>query len=93
MCLGLTWWREIAKICDGVGGCWFEKSVLKKVGNGLHSYFWYDPWLGGTPLCVRFKSLLDLAENKLTMVTTMVSLGVGCRGLGIRGCGRGRRSC
>ena len=35
---------------DGVGGNWFEESVSKMVGNGLHSYFWYDPWLGGTPL-------------------------------------------
>lgn len=71
-----TWWREIAKIRDrvgGVGGNWFEVSVSKKVGNGLHSYFWYDPWLGGTPLCVWFRHLFDLAKNKLNTVADMFS--------------------
>jgi len=78
--LGSTWWREIARICDEVGGVrgsWFEESVSKKVGNGLHSYFWYDQWLGGAPLCVRFRRLFNLAENKSSMVVDIFSLGWG----------------
>ncbi|GAU25491.1 hypothetical protein TSUD_218630 [Trifolium subterraneum] len=44
---GSSWWREIAKIRDGVGGLgsgWFRESVVKRVGNGAETFFWTDPW-------------------------------------------------
>jgi hypothetical protein len=60
-----TWWREIVRIRDGVGGLsdnWFGESVTRKVGDGSYALFWFDPWLGGIPLCERFGRLFDLAE-------------------------------
>ncbi|MCI56430.1 putative non-LTR retroelement reverse transcriptase related protein, partial [Trifolium medium] len=50
---GSSWWREIVSIRDGrgdLGGGWFGECVSKKVGDGLYSFFWTDPWLGGIPL-------------------------------------------
>ncbi|KAK2457253.1 hypothetical protein QL285_004548 [Trifolium repens] len=48
---------------------------MKKVGDGSDTYFWFDPWLGGVPLCERFGRLFDLAENKSSTVAEMFSLG------------------
>lgn len=39
---GSLWWREVAKICDGVGvdgGRWFEDSIKRRVGNGVDTFF------------------------------------------------------
>ncbi|GAU32659.1 hypothetical protein TSUD_218360 [Trifolium subterraneum] len=58
---GSSWWREIAKIWDGVGGLgrrWFRESVVKRVGNGAEKFFWTDPCcdvfygVGGRGRCV-----------------------------------------
>ncbi|MCI60662.1 hypothetical protein A2U01_0081918, partial [Trifolium medium] len=49
---GSSWLREIVSICDGrgdLGGGWFGECVSKKVGDGLDTFFWTDPWLGGIP--------------------------------------------
>ncbi|MCI03757.1 cysteine-rich receptor-like protein kinase, partial [Trifolium medium] len=73
-----SWWREIVRIRDGIGGLaggWFGESILKKAGDGSDTLFWTDPWLGGSPLCERFRRLFDLAENKSSSVAEMASLG------------------
>jgi len=60
-----TWWREIAKIRDGVDsevGGWFADSVYKKVGNGSNTLFWHNRWLGNVPLCRRFSRLFDYSR-------------------------------
>ncbi|MCH92232.1 beta-glucan-binding protein, partial [Trifolium medium] len=63
-------------IRDGVGGVgWFGESVSKKVGGGIDTLFWIDLWLGGIPLCVRFRRLFDLAEDKSGTIAEMSSLG------------------
>ncbi|GAU34960.1 hypothetical protein TSUD_312910 [Trifolium subterraneum] len=75
---GSSWWREIAKIRDDVGGLgsgWFRESVVKKVGNRAETFFWTNPWLGGSPLCERFGRLFGLAENKSCSVAEMFSMG------------------
>jgi len=54
------WWREVARIRDGVGvvegvwsdGVWIEECISKKVGNRMDIFFWTDQWLEGIPcLC------------------------------------------
>jgi hypothetical protein len=75
---GSFWWREVARIRDGVGAAgegWFAERVTQKVGNGADTLFWYDRWLGGSPLCERFSRLFDLAEDKAISVATLLSLG------------------
>jgi len=73
-----TWWRELAKIRDGVegvGGSWFADSVVCKVGKGTNVSFWKDRWLGKVPLCQRFSRLFDLSLYKSSTVAEMFSLG------------------
>ncbi|KAK2426689.1 hypothetical protein QL285_025332 [Trifolium repens] len=73
-----SWWREIVNIRDGVGGIgggWFRECVSRKVGDVSDTLFRIDPWLGGDPLCERFRRLFDLAENKSCTVAEMFSAG------------------
>jgi len=73
-----SWWREIAKIRDGVGndmGGWFADRVTRKVWEGTNTLFWQDRWLRDVPLCRRFRRLFDLSLNKLSTVAGMFSLG------------------
>jgi len=72
-------WREVAQIRNGdscVRGDWFGECVLKKVGDGSDTLFWFDKWLGLVPLCVRYCRLFDLYENKSITVANLFSLGV-----------------
>ncbi|KEH35150.1 hypothetical protein MTR_3g081050 [Medicago truncatula] len=72
------WWREVGRICDGVsdiGGGWFGDSVRRRVGDGAATLFWSHRWIGGSPLCVQFPRLFDLAENKTITVASLFSLG------------------
>jgi len=39
------WWREVARIRDGVGEggvSWFSERVSRKVGDGVDTMFWCD---------------------------------------------------
>jgi len=77
---------------DGEGR--FAERVTIKVGDGAGTFFWYDRWLGGIPLCRCFSRLFDLVENKSIMVATLFSLGweEGVRrGSGGGDCGHGNR--
>jgi len=94
-----SWWKEVASIRDGlgeVGEGWFRDNVERKVGDGIDTSFWLDPWVGDAPLCVRYGRVFDLAVNKSISVADMCVLGWeegGRRGSGVEGCGPGRRSC
>ncbi|RHN70051.1 putative reverse transcriptase zinc-binding domain-containing protein [Medicago truncatula] len=73
-----SWWKEVASIRDGLGDVgegWFRDNVERKVGDGVDTIFWLDPWVGDVPLCVRFGRLLDLAVNKSISVADMFELG------------------
>ncbi|GAU36561.1 hypothetical protein TSUD_277670 [Trifolium subterraneum] len=72
-----SWGREIVRIRDGVadiGGRWFGESVVRKVGDGVGTFFWTDTWLEGIPLCERFQRLFDLTINKSRSVFGCVAL-------------------
>jgi hypothetical protein len=43
---GSSWWREIVRIQDQVGGSgggWFQESVARQVGDKVETFFWTDP--------------------------------------------------
>ncbi|GAU30108.1 hypothetical protein TSUD_295890 [Trifolium subterraneum] len=80
---GSPWWREIARIRDGGGeadGGWFGGHISRQVGDGSDTFFWTDPWVGGTPLSERFGRLFDLAVNKSVFVADMFQAGWGVGG-------------
>jgi hypothetical protein len=43
---------------------WFLRDVTKKLGNGLHTCFWSDVWVGETPLKDRFPRLFSISTQK-----------------------------
>jgi len=45
---------------------------VKKGGDGPDTLFWFDIWLGLVPLCVRFRRLFDLYENKSITVANLL---------------------
>ncbi|CAJ2630083.1 unnamed protein product [Trifolium pratense] len=80
---GSTWWREIVSIREGVGvpeGRWFGDHVVRRVGDGVDTFFWTDTWLDETPLSERFGRLFELAETKLVTVSEMFHRGWGTDG-------------
>ncbi|XP_039687924.1 uncharacterized protein [Medicago truncatula] len=73
-----SWWKEVAKIKDGVGEDdegWFVGKVSKLVGDGSNTLFWFDRWLGDVPFNRRFARLFDLTTNKMCTVADMYRLG------------------
>ncbi|CAJ2632912.1 unnamed protein product [Trifolium pratense] len=80
---GSSWWREIARIREGVdesGGRWFGEHVVRRVGDGSDTLFWTDPWLDEIPSCERFGRLYVLSETKSFTVAEMFTLGWGLDG-------------
>jgi len=72
------WWNNLININNGVGvggGWWFDDNVGRKVGDGAHTLFWWDPWIDELVLKNSFGRLFDLANNKMTMVAEIYSLG------------------
>jgi hypothetical protein len=72
------WWRSLCRVRGGVGegvGSWFENNVRRVVGDGKTTLFWFDHWVGETPLRFKFPRLFDLAINKECTVEEMEGLG------------------
>jgi hypothetical protein len=82
-----SWWKEVGRIREGsgdVGVRLFGDNVVRKVGDGTDTLFWSHRWLGGAALSERFPRLYELAENKMEIVASMFSLGLGQGGDGWR---------
>jgi len=50
--------------------------VSRRVGDGADTLFKHDRLIGGVPLCVCFRRLFNLAENKSITVADFFSLGL-----------------
>jgi len=50
------WWRDIFALRQAG---WFSDNVCRSLGNGKHTLFWSDVWIGGVSLSVRFSRLYD----------------------------------
>jgi len=59
----------------GVLGSWFSNNLRLNVGNDANTLFWLDRWMGDVPLCVRFRRLYELSENKMAIVAHMFGWG------------------
>jgi len=68
------WWCDIFALRQ-IG--WFSDNVCRSLGNGKHTLFWTDVWIGGLSLSVRFSRLYDLSMFKESSVFHMSHLGWG----------------
>ena len=70
----LVWWRMVCNVCEGIGeevGNWFDKNIRRVVGDGRETFFWYDKWVGDTPLRFKFPRLFELALEKESTMESM----------------------
>lgn len=41
---------------------WFELGMGKKVGSGVSTSFWGDPWLGSISLKIKFQRFFSISQ-------------------------------
>ncbi|MCH81438.1 ribonuclease H protein, partial [Trifolium medium] len=58
------WWKDICSIGCNLNDNWFVTNVAKKLGNGEHTSFWEDTWVGNTLLKDRFPRLYSASIQK-----------------------------
>jgi hypothetical protein len=58
------WWKDICGIGSNLGNDWLSTEIIRKMGNGAHTSFWKDCWLGSAPLCERFPRLFSISTQK-----------------------------
>jgi len=90
--LGSICWKDLMILIAGVGlgvGSWFNDNLGRVVDYGSFTLFWWDLWLEGGHLCVRFRLVFDLAENKLLTIEEISDLGWEVE----ENCGNGDNSC
>ncbi|XP_058786274.1 uncharacterized protein LOC131660925 [Vicia villosa] len=59
------WWKDLCSIgCADLGSPsnWFKSSISCKIGMGLFLEFWFDVWIGTTPLGIIFPDLFLLTD-------------------------------
>jgi hypothetical protein len=50
-------------LVEGVGR-WFDDNNRRVIGEGRNTLFWYDNWVGDTPLRFKFPRLFYLTVSK-----------------------------
>ncbi|GAU39871.1 hypothetical protein TSUD_69190 [Trifolium subterraneum] len=67
------WWKDVSLLGTSVevASDWFSDGVVKRVGDGNLSSFWFDPWVGGIPLKTRYQRLFQVSEQQLNLVDDM----------------------
>ena len=63
---GSVWWRDLGKVCEGVGGegGWFNHGVQRVVGDGRFVRFWEDVWVGDVSFSQRYGRLWSVSKQK-----------------------------
>lgn len=82
-------WLDIVKEIESLKqqGMNFSCYVHKKMGNGLHTYFWDDIWKGDTALKILYPRIYALETNK--NISVAAKLGQNNLGLSLRRTPRG----
>ncbi|MCI08983.1 putative non-LTR retroelement reverse transcriptase, partial [Trifolium medium] len=65
------WWRDISSIGANLELNWFSREVTKRIGNGMHTKFWTDKWVGDTTLKERFLRLFSISTQKEDSIATL----------------------
>jgi hypothetical protein len=71
------WWRDVCSIGSNLDINWFSQNVVKKLGNGIHTSFWCDIWIGHISLKEAFPRLFLISTQKEASVADLWNLTVG----------------
>jgi hypothetical protein len=69
------WWKDICTIGNNFGINWFSSNMVKLLGNGALSSFWFDIWVGDSSLKNRFPRLFSISSQKEASVADVRNLG------------------
>jgi hypothetical protein len=69
------WWRDICTIGNNVEINWFARNMVKKLGNGALTSFWFDIWVGDLSLKNRFPRLFLISTQKEASVAHLWNSG------------------
>jgi len=71
------------------GNRWFNRELIRKVGNGLETYFWKDAWITSVPFMESFPRLFTLANCQDVKVGEVWERNAVGERWGLRLCGKG----
>jgi hypothetical protein len=66
-----SWWKDICSIGMNQNHDWFSQQVVKVMGNGEHTRFWEDRWVGDATLSELFPRLFSISMQKEVSVARM----------------------
>jgi hypothetical protein len=66
--LASRWWLDLMSLEGVVGVNWFNREMVRKMGNGETTRFWLDHWVGNEALCLTFPRLFSISSQKEAMV-------------------------
>jgi len=58
------WWKNLMGVEEFQGVRWFNDELIRKVGDGVNTFFWKDPWVSNVPLMLAFPRLFSLTSNQ-----------------------------
>ncbi|MCH83728.1 putative non-LTR retroelement reverse transcriptase, partial [Trifolium medium] len=65
------WWKDICSIGCNLNHNWFSQCVIKILGNGMCTSFWWDTWAGEISLKDRFPRLFSISTQKDSSVAEL----------------------
>jgi mannosylglycoprotein endo-beta-mannosidase len=69
------WWKDICSLEGWVDSTnWLEDVIVRRLGNGMHTQFWKDVWIGDSPLCIRFPRLYSISLQKNEYVEVLLEV-------------------
>jgi hypothetical protein len=72
------WWKDVCNIDVGLGSSnWLEEVLVRRLGNGMHTRFWKDVWIGDGPLSLKFPRLFSLSMQKDICVGALLDVADG----------------
>ncbi|MCI53850.1 cysteine-rich receptor-like protein kinase, partial [Trifolium medium] len=68
-----AWWRDVSLLGGSTDSTsdWYSEGIRKKVGDGLMTSFWFEMWIGDTPLKVQYQRLFQVSEQSNSKVGEM----------------------
>lgn len=68
-----AWWRDVSLLGGSKDSTldWFSEGIGKKVGDGLMTSFWFETWIGDTPLMAQYPRLFQVSEQSNSKVGEM----------------------
>jgi hypothetical protein len=63
------WWIDICTLDKDSN--WFAEAVVKRVGNGSHTMFWKEVWIGNQPLLAQFPRVYGISNQKTNTIFSM----------------------